>query len=548
MIRAGIYIRKSKQDKGQEAYRLELQRTKLPAYAGSQGWAFEIYDDGIISGSDVDNRKEMVRLVSDVEKGHINVILCIEFSRLSRDDSMTDFLTFLNLCATKKVKLATPERNLDPTDTASWFLAIIEGGFSAVEMKTLKKRIVEGKRVARSKGRWGGGVPPYGYIYDKPSKTLVPHPETAKIVQSMYRLRVKMGRTVDQIAKTARAEQWPLPRGGKHWWSKSVVRILNSPLYCGLVRFDGNFVKGANVPLVEKAEWDMAQVVRHRPAGRRTPSLLLTGSGRTRCGYCGSTANCITSRGRPRLDGTFGKTLRYYHCYGRTQGVECRQLRNIPSKQLEDLALSILGEVSKNKRELLDGIQQVLLKRQGELPKQRRQLENRLRQSSLSAEKLLDAYEKGAISLEQLKTRNESHRQETETLQKAIMETDFKIAKEGGNIDLATLEKRLDHFRERLSSAAIDELRELVDPLISGVKLFNDRAEISFSFPVDGKYTHVYPLDNGAHEKKRPRSSMDQSTRLLSVKYRFDSCRGHVPLNVLAAAHNKVAMDRASAF
>ena len=72
MTRAGIYIRKSRQDKGQAAYRLELQRTKLPEYARSQGWIVEVYDDGIISGSEVDTRREMVRLIADIEAGKIN--------------------------------------------------------------------------------------------------------------------------------------------------------------------------------------------------------------------------------------------------------------------------------------------------------------------------------------------------------------------------------------------------------------------------------------------------------------------------------------------
>ncbi len=548
MVKAGIYIRKSRQDKGQEAYRLELQRTKLPAHARAQGWIVEIYDDGIISGSDVESRKEMVRMVSDIEQGRINMVLCIEFSRLSRDDSLTDFLTFLNLCAAKQVKLATPERTLDPSDTASWFLAIIEGGFSAVEMKTLKKRIVEGKRVARSKGRWLGGIPPYGYDYDRANKSLVPHPETSIIVKEVFRHRVQLGRTTDQIALTARRSEWPLPRGGRHWWSKNIIRILQNPLYAGFVKFDGKLVKASAEPLVDKQTWDAAQVIRHRPPGRRPPSLLLTGRGRTRCGYCDSTVNCITSKGRPRKDGTLGKTLRYYHCYGRNQGVDCRRLRNVPAQQLEDLALSILGEISKNKRELLAGIQDCLAKRRGDLPKRRQQLEAQLRQTAAAAEKLLEAYEKGAISLDQLKARNDSYREKTEALQKDIIEADLRAAREGGNLDLTALEQRLDQFRARLRKAAPDELRDLVDPLISKVRLFNEKAEISFSFPVDGKQTHEYALAGKTAEDLGPRSSMDQSTRLLSVKYRFDSCRGHVPLHLLASAPNKVTMDRAPAF
>lgn len=542
MIRAGIYIRKSRQDKGQEGYRLELQRTQLPAIAQQKGWVPEIYDDGVISGTEVENRREMMRLIADVEKGHLQIVLCLEFSRLSRDESLQDFLSFLNLCAAKGVQLATPDRVLDPSDHASWFLAIMQGGFSAVEMKTLKKRLLEGRTQARKKGRWLGGIPPFGYAYDREKKLLIPRPEAAKVVTELFALRAKDGRSLDEIVQIARKRQWPTPRGGR-WVSSTVSRLVANPIYKGLVRFQDQLVQAANEPLVDAPTWEAAQLTRQRPPGGRKPRLLLTGSGRVRCGYCGNPVNCAKSCDK-KVNGEWGAEFLYYHCYGRHYGDPCRKLRNVRDFELDGLVLSILSQFARNKAEILSGIQSFLAKKLGALPERKRHLEAQLRHASTAGERLLKAYEDGAIALEQLKERNQAHKQQIADIQKSIVDLDLELGRHGGMPDLKTLEDRLARLQERLGRASVDELRDLVGPLISKVKLFNGCVEIMYSFPVQGKTEHVYALPKGiASDSDRPRPTRE-------VDLRRDAIRELVAAKVLAPGEvlpiRVVALDRAT--
>ncbi|TBR23123.1 recombinase family protein, partial [bacterium] len=504
------------------------------------------YDDGVISGSEVETRREMVRLISDIQAGRIKIVLCIEFSRLSRDDSMGDSLNFLNLCAEKAVKIATPERLLDPTDTASWFLALMEGGFSAVEIKTLKKRIREGQQVARSKGRWLGGIPPYGYRYNRDTRMLVAHPENAKNIRTIFHERVVNGTSVDSIVKTARNHGWATPRGGV-WVSCTIHRLLRNPVYSGFVKFQGKLVPAAAETLIDQATWNAAQSCRVRPPGRRQPALMLTGRGRVRCGYCGSNVNCASSTWY-RKDGTKGNTHRYYHCYGRHLGVPCRTLRTIPNWELEGVVLGVLAAICEHRNEILDGIQAYLTSLQGALPEQRKSLEAQLRAVIAAEDKLLRAYEAGAISLEQLKARNEANRQQSEATQKDIMALDLRIARQGGDFSRARLEEGLDRFREKLEDASFEELRELVDPLVSGVTLFNEKAEVTFSFPLDGEAKHEFSLPGtSVADDLAPGSVVGR--RVLTKKARFP---GTAELNrltlggVLADPRYKVAFARAS--
>jgi DNA invertase Pin-like site-specific DNA recombinase len=137
---AAVYIRKSRKDADKPSHRLTVQREHLPAYAKAQGWQVEIYDDGHASAArgKTEDLRERARLEDDIRASRIDIILTIELSRLSRDDSLQDYVAWLHLCGEHGVKLATMSRILDPAQHSDWMLLLMEGGFSSVEMKVLQ--------------------------------------------------------------------------------------------------------------------------------------------------------------------------------------------------------------------------------------------------------------------------------------------------------------------------------------------------------------------------------------------------------------------------
>lgn len=168
-MNCAIYIRKSRKDKSKPAHRLNVQRQQLPAYAKAQGWQPIVYDDGHASAArgKTEDLKQRSRLEADIRDGKINIILTIELSRLSRDDSMQDYTAWLHLCSQHQIKLATMSRTLDPAQHSDWMLLLMEGGFSSVEMKMLQARMKEGRAEAFRAGKYLSGNPPLPYVYDK---------------------------------------------------------------------------------------------------------------------------------------------------------------------------------------------------------------------------------------------------------------------------------------------------------------------------------------------------------------------------------------------
>ena len=95
-MKCAIYIRKSREQDNSPSYRLTVQRNQLPKFAQERDWISEVYDDGHASAArgKVEHLPERSRLEEDIKKGKVDIILVIELSRLSRDDTMQDYIAW----------------------------------------------------------------------------------------------------------------------------------------------------------------------------------------------------------------------------------------------------------------------------------------------------------------------------------------------------------------------------------------------------------------------------------------------------------------------
>jgi DNA invertase Pin-like site-specific DNA recombinase len=280
---AAIYIRKSRKDGDKPAHRLTVQREQLPTYAHSQGWQYEVYDDGHASAArgKTEDLQERARLEADIRAGKVNIILTIELSRLSRDDSLQDYVAWLHLCGEHKVRLATMSRILDPAQHSDWMLLLMEGGFSSVEMKVLQSRMKEGRDQARSTGKFLGGKTPPPYVYDKNTGKPIIDPESLATMKKVWALAETM--SARQVAT-----QLGLPL-------ITVRRAISDErlLYYQALRPD--LSGGPHIICEWEPCMDATQAERikaHRRSGkkgytRNTAASLLSNLGLFVCGYCG---------------------------------------------------------------------------------------------------------------------------------------------------------------------------------------------------------------------------------------------------------------------
>lgn len=339
-MRCAIYIRKSREEKDKESHRLTVQRQHLPAYAAAHGWQTEIYDDGHASAArgKAENLPQRSRLEADIRSGQVDIILVIELSRLSRDDSMQDYVRWLDLCASNNVRLATTAQTFNPADPDQWTMLIMSGGFGAREMKVLQGRMKEGRDQALSAGRWLGGSPPPPYEYDKALGRPVVDPARLEAMRALWRL-------AETHSAKAVAEQLNLPE-------IFVRRSISDDRLHMYQAIRIHPVTGATIPCDWQAVMtaDQAARIQNSRRTRKTNTTrrqfagLLSAMDKLHCGYCGRTAKTWTNS-KTRKD---GGRVNYYCCQTKNRKNACQKSRMIPQEIIDNRVITnVLGTIRK---------------------------------------------------------------------------------------------------------------------------------------------------------------------------------------------------------
>lgn len=267
----------------------------------------------IISGDKLADRPEMQRLLADVSAGLYDGVLTIEVSRLTRGDLM-DQGRIINTFKFSGTKIITPEHTYDLME--DWDEDVITSDMMMArrEYKYIKRRLQRGRIASATEGLWQGPVP-FGYRKVKIQRgkgwTLEPDPEQAPLVQMIYDMYAKDHVGGSTIAHRLNALGSRTTRGNL-WTADTVVHLMQSPVYLGMVRWNDRvsvtrMVDGAPVTRREKSDvpilsegkhpalvspevWEAAQQARrshdltrnHRAAPVRNPL-----AGLVYCAECG---------------------------------------------------------------------------------------------------------------------------------------------------------------------------------------------------------------------------------------------------------------------
>ena len=146
--RIALYARVSTTDKGQD---VGLQLDALRAASEQRGWHIvdEYIDDGA-SGASQD-RPELSRLVSDIQRGRLDVVMVWKLDRLGR--SLPHLISLLDSFARCKVAFVSlGESGIDTTTAQGRLLLGIFGAFAEYERALTRERVIAGVRRAQSMG------------------------------------------------------------------------------------------------------------------------------------------------------------------------------------------------------------------------------------------------------------------------------------------------------------------------------------------------------------------------------------------------------------
>lgn len=343
-------------------------------------------DDGTSGTTDLE-RRDFQRMVQDMKCGRINCVIVKNLSRAFRNSAnQGHFLEeFIPLYNTRFISLYQPRIDtfLDPEVVHSLEVSIT--GFmneqyayktSADVRRTFKHK--------RENGEFIGAFAPYGYAKDPEDKnSLIIDEEAAQVVRDIFSWFITEGLSKNGIAKRLNEYGILNPAAYKRskgfhyenphckyndgmWSPSTVARILQNPLYIGVMRQGRQKVisykvhKRTSVPedewyivenavpvIIDKEMFQAAQNLHKRDTrtapGKREVYLF---SGFIRCADCGKSMVRHTSR-----------NLVYYQC--RTYQDKSRDKCAKHSIRLDILEKAVLAAVQKQ-IELVDSLAEMI--------------------------------------------------------------------------------------------------------------------------------------------------------------------------------------------
>ena len=290
-VRCAIYTGKaSEEGLEQDVNSRHAQREACSAYIlsqASEGWMEikDAYDDGGCSGGTL-VRPALRRLLDDVSKGKIDIIIVYKVDRLTR--SLLDFAKLIDVFDKAGTSFVSVTQSFNTTNSMGRLTLNMLLSFAQFEREVTAERIRDKVAASKAKGMWMGGNPPLGYRPD--GRTLAIVEEHATIIRDIFNRYLILG-AVRLVADQLKEEGIRTPARntltgrsyGERTFSRGQIAfILKNPVYCGMISHKDRIFKGLHQPIIQQDIWQAVQVQleQNRQGGpwRRSPqSSLLSG-------------------------------------------------------------------------------------------------------------------------------------------------------------------------------------------------------------------------------------------------------------------------------
>ena len=332
---------------------LEGQEAEIRRYCEYQNIdIIGVYTDGGKSGKSIAGRPEFQRMLRDVEeKREVRYIVAWKMSRFGRN--ACDSLNALKLLQKNNVNLITVEDHIDTSNQMGRLFFTLMSALAEMERENIREQTANGKKYNALAGNWNGGQAPYGYTLE--NGRLVINEEEADIVRKIYAwfmesedagystVTAKLNEAGIKPRQKLRLDRKTMERSGtdekiylpvmEDWYTTSVKKILDSPVYCGKLRYgyykikdtaDGKtkreysdnptIVDGKHEAIISEELWNKVQEKRakvKKPKGRTDSTLETVNNVFNRiakCPQCGG--NMVSASSSYKTVG--GKQRIYY--------------------------------------------------------------------------------------------------------------------------------------------------------------------------------------------------------------------------------------------
>jgi site-specific DNA recombinase len=544
-----IYARVSSEQQAQQAT-IDSQVTALKERVAADGHLLlpqDIYLDDGFSGATL-VRPALERLRDRVAEGAVDRLYVHSPDRLARKYAYQVLL----LDEVRRHGVTTVFLNGPTGKTAEDELLVqVQGMIAEYERAKIMDRSRRGMLHHARQGSVSPlGAAPYGFAYLKKSdragasyRVLL---HEAKVVRDIFHAFVHEQKSISAITRELNARRIPTRRGAAHWDRPTVWTTLRNPAHMGKAAFGKTETaaqprllrprRGSRAPpghaspprqrtspdkwiyidvpaivsreLFEAAQAQLDRNKRLAQRNARGERYLLQGL--PVCAHCGYA-----------FSGRWAGSRGYYYCQGtlahRFGGQQLCRNATVRGDQLDDHVWRSVCALLQDPARMFDEWMQ----RQqsagiaAELQQQRDNAARTLAAHERSLKRLVDAYEIGAIEVEDLKARSDAVRKRIERAQRDLTDAEHKLH---DTVQLRAIITRLDDFaarvREGLDALSWLERRQIIRALVAKIEIDDTGATVVYRLPSP----HRTPLSLGANLPNEGASADDQRASCLLRK------------------------------
>jgi site-specific DNA recombinase len=444
-----IYVRVSTDEQVKEGFSISAQVERLKAFALSQGWdVIFVYVEEGWSAKNI-NRPQLQKMLQDIKKGNIDVILVYKLDRLTR--SVIDLYTLLKEFENNNVSFRSATEVYDTSTAMGRLFITLVAALAQWEREQLVERVKVGLEQMVDEGKKPGAQELFGYKFDTDFNCEIIE-EEAELVRWMFELYAD-GYGYRAIADKLNERGIKTKRSGKDWGTSSVRLILTNDMYIGVFRYGNKVRYNTHPPIINEALFQKVQkrMKSKKLTESRKGKLMLTGI--LKCGHCDEHG----------MNGNYDKRDKkvYYRC------VKCS--RSASEGKVVDLILKELEKLISSKEYFLS-----MVKDQQTNEEEFLALKQELESVTAKKNKLLDLYmdENSPFDKEDLYTR---------TLELNAKEQEIQLILADMDIELESPEMKYDKMKnftnivEHFHKADRITQKELLESIFEKVVYYRDK-------------------------------------------------------------------------
>jgi site-specific DNA recombinase len=467
-------------------------------------------DDGISGTISLENRDEGKRLLEDAKQGKFKLVLIYNLKRLGRKARI--ILNAVHELEQYGVHVRSMTEPFDTSDANGRFLLTVLAGVAELDRETMLDTLWHGANRAARKGKWLGGIVPYGYFvneagYLEINENPIPNKDISEagLVRLIYYLIAEKKYSTIKVADYLNLFEYPtsytkdgrLKKGKRKektagiWSPGAISRIIKNTTYMGIHHYGKRATRKREIitrevpAIVSVEQWEKAQKVLEEnqiEAFRNTKNTKYLLRGLIKCGTCGLNYHGIGYPSGKHVPGTKRAIRYYYQCGGKHKyhGAiigRCPS-KNIPAEWIENLIWSYCEEFIKNPGEVIEELRK---ERETKSSKNSMQKELILKEIETinkaisdkenGKQSILDLFRKNLISNLDVEKQLQKIAIEKEQLEMKIKELEASIKIYSDSIQqVNSIDDILKELREKIGGQLTFEVkREIIKKLVSQI-------------------------------------------------------------------------------